>query len=408
MQTLDLADSDCLYYDEGRGESWPDVAGRRLSSSPDRKDPLKNSISVSASGILYENPKPHLRSIVAYHPSLVVLGEDEFLATFDLAQAVEAQDYHTVVARSLDGGLSWNVEGPLLSHPLPATTHSVRVSGLADGTLVGFGSVTRRDDPDQGALNRETFGVSPKELIAVRSRDKGRTWSTPDRIDPPLVGSGWEICHHILELSDGRWLAPTATWRDWNGENPSGEQTVVFISDDCGSSWPSFGRCFDGRNTGWTHFEVSVIQLRDGRILAVSWVYDIETQATHPSEYSISEDRGESFSRPMHTGFYAQTCKVTQLVDGRLLAVYRRHDKPGLWAALARLEGNEWVNLSQTPIWEGAGSGMKGEKGGADELSGLQFGYPSFTQIPGGDVFLVFWCQEDCLTHIRWSRLRLG
>ena len=369
---------------------------------------MKNSISVSATGIVYENPKPHLRSIVAVHPSLVPLGEKEFLATFDWATAGEAPDYHTVVARSLDAGRTWNVEGPILSDPPPGTTNSVRTRRLADGTLVGFGTLAEYGDPEAGVLNRETFGVRPKDLIWVRSKDQGRSWSAPSTIEPPFVGPSWEICHHILELSDGRWLAPTATWRGWNGENPSGEQTIVLISDDRGSSWPSFGRCFDGRTTGLTHWEVSVIELQDGRILAVSWVYDTGTHTTHPSEYSISEDRGETFSQPMHPGFQAQTCKVRPLADGRLLAVYRRHDQPGLWANLVRLEGEKWVNLCQTPLWEGADSGMRGDKAGTDELVELKFGYPSFEETDSGKVFLVFWCQEDCLTHIRWIELELS
>ncbi len=358
---------------------------------------MKNSVSVAATGILYENPKPYLRSIVAYHPSLVVLGGDEFLASFDVGQAVEALDYHTVVARSLDAGLHWNLEGPLLRDPPPATTNAVRVSSLADGTLLGFGSFSHRDNPEVGALNRETFGTSPKNLLWVHSKDQGRTWSAPSRINPPLEGSCWEICHAIVELSDGRWLAPTATWRDWNGENPSGEQTVVFISDDRGSNWTSFGRCFDGRSTGVTHFEVSVIELQDGRILSVAWVYDCHSQTTLASEYSLSEDRGETFSEPMHTGFHAQTCKVIQLADGRILAVYRSHDQPGLWASLARLEGRRWVDLSQALLW-----------GGADELSGLKFGYPSFKETASGKVYLVFWCEENCLTHVRWVQLELS
>ena len=367
-----------------------------------------DSLSVETTGIVYRNPKPYLRSIVAYHPSLVPLPGNELLATFDIGQAVEALDYHTVVTRSLDGGETWNLEGRLLKEQPPSSTHTIRTTRLRDNSLVGIGGLHHRNDPERGLVNREVFGMVPVDLFLVRSTDGGRSWTRPQTIDPPWAGPSWEICHPVLELDDGRWLYPTASWRGWNGEDPSGEQAVVFISDDQGENWLDSGRTFDGRHTGLTHFEQSVIQLQDGRILAVSWVYDFKKGSTLPTEYSISEDRGQSFKGPMATGFHAQTCKVIQLRDGRILCVYRRHDEPGLWATLARLQGDRWINLSQVPLWQGGSPGMSGKAAVADELSALQFGYPSIRQISSERVLLLFWCQEDCVTLIRWTRLLLG
>ena len=63
---------------------------------------MPTTIGVSGRGWVYRNPKPHQRSVVAYHPSLVRLSGSELLATFDLGQAIEAIDYHTVAARSID------------------------------------------------------------------------------------------------------------------------------------------------------------------------------------------------------------------------------------------------------------------------------------------------------------------
>ena len=370
---------------------------------------MENAITIQATGLVYRNPKPNLRSIVAYHPSLNLLGGKEFVATFDLGQAVEALDYHTVVARSADGGETWKLEGPLLRKPpMPRTTHTIRTSRLADGSLVGFGGLFHREDPETGLVNPDNFGFVPMDLFLVHSSDKGRSWTEPAFVKPPLIGPSWEVCHAVVELKDGRWLAPTSTWRGWHGENPSGDQAVAFISDDRGKTWPTFGRTFDGRQTGLCHLEQSVIQLQDGRILAVSWVYDLKTSASPPTEYSISEDRGKTFRGPVHTGFQAQTCKVWQLRDGRLVCAYRRNDKPGLWATVARLEGSKWINLGEAPLWQGAESGMAGKAKSAEELSALKFGYPNLKQLASGEVLVLFWCQEDCITGIRWIRFKVA
>lgn len=368
---------------------------------------MNKSINVKDMGIVYRNPKPYLRSLVAYHPSLVVIGESELVATFDLGQAVESLDYHTVVARSVDGGNTWDLENPLVPEPPSSTTHTIRTARLRDGSLVGFGGLHHRLGTEEGLVNRETFGFVPVDLFLVRSHDAGRSWSPPCKIVPPLTGPSWEICYPVVELDDGRWLAPTATWRAWNGDNPSGELGVVLISDDAGKTWPAFGCSFDGRKTGRSHLEQSVLQLDDGRVLSVSWVIDVITGRNFPNEYSLSSDRGETFTEPLATGFMAQTCKVIQLADGRLFCAYRRDDKPGLWAALSKLEGEKWVNLEEAPLWTGADSGMRGESSSAQKLSDLKFGYPSMKQLSNGDILLLFWCQEESITNVRWMKIEV-
>jgi len=366
---------------------------------------MNASIRVVSTGLVYRNPSPHLRSVVAYHPSLVPGNQGDWFATFDIGQSVEAFDYHTVSGRSRDGGESWYIEGPLLKEAPQATTHTIRTSRLRDQALIGFGGLFHRKDPEQGLINRETFGFTPMDLFLVRSFDDGRSWTSPEKITPPLEGPAWEICHPIVELKNGRWLAPTATWRGWKGENPSGEQTVALISDDRGLTWPTYGCIFDGRPAALRHLEVSVVELDDATILAVAWAYDISTGKTLPTVSCFSENHGETFGKPEQTDIEAQTCKLLRLADGRILCVYRRNDKPGLWAALVDLRSRRWRTLAEEPLWLGADSGMKGRSSSADELSTLRFGYPSLQGMPGGNVLCLFWCQEDCITNIRWLRI---
>jgi BNR repeat-like domain len=368
---------------------------------------MESGMQVVSTGIVYRNPKPYLRALVAYHPSLVLLDDREFLATFDLGQAVESVDYHTVVARSMEAGRTWSLQGPLLQNPPPRTSHTVRIRRLADGSLIGFGGSFHRDDPEEGLLNRLTSGFVPTDLFLTRSTDGGHTWSAAQSLVPPLESPGWEICHPPLELRDGRWLIPAATWRGWNGENPAGEQTVALLSDDRGETWPSYGKIFDGRKTGRSHLEVSVSQLHDGRLLAVTWVHDLATGKNFPSEYALSESRGELFSAPKPTGFNAQTCKLIELRNGLLFCAFRDQERPGLWARTVRLERERWVNLNETPLWQGAETGMRGHSSSAEELGQLKFGYPSMAQLADDDVLLLFWCQEECLTNIRWIRIRI-
>jgi hypothetical protein len=209
-------------------------------------------------------------------------------------------------------------------------------------------------------------------------------------------------------LQSGRWLAPTAAWRGWDGDHPAGEQTVALISDDRGQSWPRYGRIFDGRQSGLIHWEVSVVQLHDGRVLAVAWVHDPRTQVDQPNAYAISFDDARTFSRPESTGLNGQTCKLLRLHDGRVLCFYRRLDRPGLWANLASVDDRGWQNLAELVVWEGEGARVERSENSADGLAALRFGYPTPLQLPDGQVLVVFWCVEACQSVIRLARLRIN
>ena len=365
-------------------------------------------IELVGSEVVYRNPKPYLRSLQARHPSLVVFDDGELLLGFDLGQSDESLDYATHRARSQDGGLTWQLEGPLLAPTVqPPTTNSLRLS-RANGEIVAFGNIHHRERRDEGLVNRATLGFVPTDLVLMRSRDRGRTWSSAERILPPLESPAWETCHHVLELRSGRWLAPTSTWRGWEGDHPAGEQTVALISDDHGRSWPRYRRIFDGRASGLIHWEVSVVQVRDGSVVAVAWVHDPRTQADHPNQFAVSSDDGETFGEPDSTGLHGQTCKLLQLQDGRLLAFYRRLDQPGLWANLATLDNGGWRNLAEIVVWQGEGAAVMPSENSAAGLAALRFGYPSPRQLADGQVVVVFWCVEACQSVIRLARLRLN
>lgn len=358
-------------------------------------------------GWVYRNPRPHIRAVHAWHPTVVRLENGELVCAFDLGQAVESLDYRTYVSRSSDGGANWSPPVPLITEQSarPAT-YTIRISRLSDGGLVGLGARFYRDDPDEGLTNRANLGLVPMDVILMRSSDGGRTWQGPRTLKPPLVGPGFEICHAILELPDGRWLAPMGTWKGWNGEAPNGMKAVAWVSHNRGETWPEYIDVMDGYAEGIIHFEQSLARLNDGRLLAVAWAYHEPSGKTRPTPYALSSD-GRTFSRPRTTGMRAQTAKILVLPDDRILCLYRRDDKAGLWGTLARIEGDQWSNLDETALWLGAPSGMSGRAGGADELSSLKFGFPQMIHLPSGEVFAVFWCCEDAVYNIRWMRIRV-
>jgi len=366
-------------------------------------------MKVIETGIVYANPKPYLRTIHAFHPSIVDLGNQELLCGFSLAQAPEAVDYLGYQSRSIDGGKTWQFEDRTIPvNTVRASSHTVRYCKTSVG-LVAFGGNFWRDDPEKGLFaNRENLGFVPMDLIMVRSQDKGKTWSWPEIIVPPLDDKGFEICHSIVELPDGSWIAPTSTQRI-AGREFNGKKALVLISKDKGASWKNYGIAFDGTEEGITHWEISVCSLDGKDLLAVSWPYQEATAAHLPTRFAVSHDGGHTFEPFGEIGIAGQTCKVLRLKDGKILLAYRRIDKPGLWASLFDFNGSAWTLLQETPVWGSrlADSGMTGKAGGSDELSALKFGYPQMLQLESGEVFLVFWCFEDWSCCIRWAKIKI-
>jgi len=368
---------------------------------------MGNSIKLLETGIIYRNPEPALRAVHAMHPTLTLLGADEILAAFDLGQGAASFDYATYFAHSNDGGRTWTNPKPILRDiDPPLITHALRIRRMSDGLITAFGLRNFRDDPDQLLVNPETFGHVPTEPILLESDDGGHNWTGPRTLELPLQGSAYELCHSLVELADGRWLAPLSIWRNWDGSTPNPEKALAFVSHDRGKTWPEYIDIMVDEAGIFTYLENSLIELQDGRLLAIAWEFDPDTGRTGPTPYALSED-AHTFGPRMKTGLQGQTAKIIQLNDGRIFCLYRRADKPGLWANLSRLDGDRWVNLAEAPVWRGTTSGMAGKEAAGKELDALKFGFPNLTLMPDGSVFAAFWCWEDCISNIRWFHINI-
>ncbi len=363
------------------------------------------------SGLIYKNPKPHVKSIHSYFPSVVSMSNGEMLATIALGEAFESVDSHTYVCRSADNGENWTLEGRIYpGTPERLTSDYARLTYLGDGELVVFMVRSDRSEhPDEGLTNPKTLGFVPTELLLLRSNDFGRNWSEPQAIIAPLVGPSFEICAPITVLSDGRWVISTQTWPGWDGYCPSGIRMVGLVSYDKGYSWPEYMDIMHSDDREIYYWESKIIELSDGRLLAVAWAYDADAKRDLPNHFAISEDGGKNWSKPIATDLQGQTLTPYELSDGRILSVYRRMDRPGLWAALSRIDGYKWITEYQYPLW---GQEIAGLTDTSENMSHnfnvLKFGAPCITRTPDGELFVAFWGYEQCVSVIRWFKLSIS
>jgi hypothetical protein len=87
-------------------------------------------------GLIYRNPKPHIRSVHAYFPSVIRFEDGELVCTLRLGQAFEAHDLRTYVARSKDDGKTWDTEGTIYPGTSDrCTSDSARLTLAEDDSL---------------------------------------------------------------------------------------------------------------------------------------------------------------------------------------------------------------------------------------------------------------------------------
>lgn len=362
------------------------------------------------SGIIYRNPKPHVFSRQAYFPSVVVLDSGELLASFVIGEAFESADSDTYVVRSKDMGETWSAPVRLLKeYKNPLVSNYARIASMADGSVVANVVSSHREGyPEEGLANPETLGFVPTDLFILRSKNSTGTWKDPQKILPPLTGPSFEMCSPLVQLNDGRWLWPTSTWRGWDGYCPDGMKMVALVSSDKGNTWPEYFDVMDRSEESIIFWEGKIIELSQGILLAVAWAYNERQGKDLPNQYTISRDGGKTWMVPASTNILGETMAIASPANGRVLAVYRRMDKPGLWMTIVRIEGDTWVNEKDVPLWGVQEQNLADKSDNmVTDFNELKFGAPCITILPDKSVHIAFWCYEKMVSNIRWFKLTL-
>ena len=294
--------------------------------------------------VLYENPKPHVRSRHAYFPGLVKLPSGDLLATLMIAEAFESADGTTYLARSKDAGKSWTLEGTLYHKTAldTLTSDCMKPTVLADGSLVAMGYRFVRDDPEQSISISETGGILPGDDIVSFSDDEGRTWSAP-KVIPRSRPELYELSGPAVALRSGDLVAVGALYRMPDGGNPSGQIGVLVRSRDRGRTWDDSTVFFRTEGGNLSPFEPRLCEMQDGRLVALVWAYDQAADRHHANHVVVSHDDGRTWSDPIDTGVMGQASSLIRLGGERLLTIHaHRGDEIGIFVRVVDFASDHW------------------------------------------------------------------
>lgn len=374
-------------------------------------------MEVVASGAIWDATTAPVNQRTASATFAVRLADGTVLATCRLGSDREGADGHTAVFASADEGQTWELRHLSLGERewdgLAGETRGWYVAELQPGELTASVLWTDRSQPDRPWVNPETQGLLGMRVYHLRSTDGGRTW--PDRRLVDLGGHpGSSNTGPPLRLAGGTVGQPFENWKEYDDPAPGVPAAWLRLSSDGGASWTDevlVAR--DPANARYYWDQRLARHPDDGRLVNMFWTHDATAGKDLPVHVSWGEPDGRTWSEPVSTDLPGQHCQPISLGGDRLLAVYsHRGAPPGIRAVLSEDFGRTWDRSTEIVVWA-SDAGMEPGAGGprrqADywsDMGAWQFGHPSGTLLPSGEVLVVFYGGTGLTRSARWARVR--
>jgi sialidase-1 len=182
---------------------------------------------------------------------------------------------------------------------------------------------------------------------------------------------------------------------------------LVFRSRDKGQTWDVSRRFFETPGRDVVPFEARMIEMQPGRLVTISWAYDMTRNRNLNNQVTVSHDNGHTWSAPIDTGLLAQASNLFWLGGEQLLTVHaHREGETGLYVRLIDFTNDNWKVKAEEVIW---GKGNVGANSAvlADHFWSLKFGQPSLLRLEGDEFLAYHWGVESMQYKIKAHRVRL-
>ena len=317
------------------------------------------------------------------------------------------------MVRSSDGGETWSAPVTIANGPLD--DRDAGIVQMPDGEIVVtyFTSVAYRDPKilaKHPEYKRHDEKISKETETAARgyfrivSRDDGRTWSKPERMNVSHAPHGPTL------LRDGSLFQIGREFRHEDVQGSNGVDYTVIRAEksfDHGKTWQVLCEDIpdtDGEN-GVPHMfhEPNAVELADGTLVGMVRYHGAKgANATDGNGYlreTVSKDGGKTWTPMAATPMLGLPPHLFTLPDGKLVCVYgRRNAVPGFgeFACVSDDGGKTWDAANEIVL--------------ARSHCG-DLGYPASCVLPDGWIVSVYYQQPEpgvkpCLMATKWRVVR--
>ncbi len=261
--------------------------------------------------LTFPSPSVLIREL-SQNPSVVRTADGDLLllqANYADAMAGCCERLH----RSTDDGATW-------SQAERTFVCDEHLGGL-EGTISCAGDVVLVAAIEGSDIKRQPR--NPKRCRLRRSTDGGHTWSAPFDLGD-RHGGVMPYGKMIRLRASGRLLLPTYACENWLDRGGSRTFGVIFASDDEGATWTELGILRqDASVRDLRLLELAIVELADGRLLAVTRGDAVTAEAFPYGLRAESEDGGRTWTPATPININICEPRPTLTPDGRILLAAR-------------------------------------------------------------------------------------
>ncbi len=339
----------------------------------------------------------------AMFPGAAVMPDGNILLLYNSGSGFEASDCRMYKAWSYDQGESWQHDGLMYSaDEVPwdmVFSDYVKPTTLDNGEVIAVGYGFLRDKPEMGLSDYAgKYGHFPQSKNhLLRSFDNGRTWGDFSVIDHEFAGL--ELSGPAIKGLDGKlhfFAAPFVL----KSELQTG---LSYESSDNGRTWQRTGNFFESPDAA--PWEVRAMQLPDGRIMLILWVFDLKKQSHCNTTVVWSDDFGVTWSKPWDTGLRGQTSNMLIYKDELYLLQTRREgEHPGIFLNRVWFDKQDKLMVDEDYcVWDASGQANQGDRI-EEQFVTMRFGQPSALKINDNEFILFFWnCNGENYSVQAWK-----
>lgn len=326
----------------------------------------------------------------AAYPTVVKLPDNDLICGYSSGGGANISG-GTHWSRSPDGGESWQYGGMILPpQEHPKTANSLRLSLTRDEKILAYG---QRKYLEHGTQ----FGRCPNEAVFCAADLSRMDWSAACSITHSFA-CPVEISNPVVELSDGRWLAPAGLL---SSAERLGEKVIVWESCDKGKSWNNYFTVMADPQGEKGFFEQKIIETEPGIVYAFAWTVQLGSYRNLRNSFSVSDDGGRNWQGPFEIELFGQTMTPCWLGGNHFLLIYNYRNPPhGIKIAHAEIKGRQARIFRDEYLWCPQSARQSGREG-INALEDLAFGLPSLIRLDQEKFLAVFWAMErgHCLIH---------
>ena len=384
----------------------------------DRSTPSTcRTVRTVAQGLIFDASKAAENEAIAYVTSLAPLENGTVLAGWQSGPKKHSARNTIHLARSHDGGESWQRLPSHLETSWQGTPGSFLAAEMVEaepGRVLLFTTWIDRSDPNRPLFNPITEGILPTRILYCASSDEGDTWGDWQELPTPGL-KGCAVTGPVIRWSDGTLGCAFESFKEFDDPSPVEPAAWLVTSQDKGNSFGVPWQVAQHPEQMKYYWDQRLCATRTpGEFIAMFWTHHRAQQRdayVHLLQASIHTGP-QAVSAPSETDIPGQISACSVADDGRILAFVVDRGQPGTITLYQSADGGQnWpedgrlvihTHNEQAAITQGRDNIDYAEFW--EDMGKWSFGHPAIR--PLGDEWLLAWyAGTPERMSIHWARV---